>query len=523
MKKKTVFGIDLSSYLQLLSTDKVSCLLRVRKDNNVGIICICDGEPHDAQSKCQGEEEQHELKYCEEAVYEMLSWEEPIIEVHPPHQAVIRKIHKSLTFLLMESCRLTDERKEMIEQSSKNYQEPRSFITEAFQKKTSAKKNRQEGGVAENIESLLRKETGNESGEKFNITDYLPLIEEDEKASIQGGRKSAKKGKKIIFVSALFLISGLIVSAFFLSGFLQDKDPVAPDIPESGLVVSEKILPANSPGNLGKTSVPQTITNRSVAETAVELPEQTDSTKKVEKEKPSQETAIIEQPTRKQPTLPSALHNEEPETYTIKKTVTTQVETKLQKTDLIEAPRKSKTINTRKLPQTTAPRLTRTTPLPKRVADGPSASETKGPDKQKASEPSKTIKNPSSNISADIPVRPQKQKTVKTVADDQFSPQNNVERKEIGQAIQDVSRAVDKYKKYPRAAQRGGYGGVVKIQIMVNVKGQVVRSTLYETSGRKVLDTAAMKAARNLLDKKVTSASLSEDLSIIVPVRFSPR
>ncbi len=95
-----------------------------------------------------------------------------------------------------------------------------------------------------------------------------------------------------------------------------------------------------------------------------------------------------------------------------------------------------------------------------------------------------------------------------------------VSHDQISRAVAEVLAAIEKYKKYPKAARQAGYGGVVKLRILVTTEGRVAECSIAESSGRKTLDQAAIKAARKILEKKVVSVSLADDLAVSVPVRF---
>ncbi len=91
---------------------------------------------------------------------------------------------------------------------------------------------------------------------------------------------------------------------------------------------------------------------------------------------------------------------------------------------------------------------------------------------------------------------------------------------ELDQAIQEVLTAIERHKKYPKAARRAGYGGLVKLRIHLSTDGVITHCSLEESSGRKKLDEAALKAAAKILNKKVSTVTLPEELVVSVPVRF---
>ncbi len=95
-----------------------------------------------------------------------------------------------------------------------------------------------------------------------------------------------------------------------------------------------------------------------------------------------------------------------------------------------------------------------------------------------------------------------------------------VSREQISLAVGDIALAIDRHKKYPKAARRAGYGGVVKLKVELTASGVVTSCILLESSGRRKLDDAALKAAQKIVGKKVTSAMLRDGLVVTVPVRF---
>ncbi len=635
MKKKTVTGIELSSYLQLLSTDKESCLLHIKKDSHAGILYMYNGEPYDAQSKCRGEDGQYNLASCEEAVYEMFTWEDPIIEVHPLNQPVKRKILKSLTFLLMESCQRADEQKEKMQRVSHKVTRQTSSATQAPHTTSRVTKNTHEN--KQTNDNQPPKDTNKTSKTQFDIKDYFPLIDENEQTTTQAGTREevssnrpGKQGKKIILIVTLVLVSGLAVLAFLLSNLQDKQDNETSQTTESNQIFPSKPLPIGPPQASEKAFVPATtITQTSPAVTAEKTPEQTDNTKKAAPENTAPQTTVTKQPklqeklatapqkkakkqkiadtqtnaqTKKQPKATGSTDSPTNITVaeTLQRTVTTE-QPERKETQLATAPQKESkrqkitdtqtNTQTKKQPEATGstdspiniavaetpPQKTATTAQPKRkeaqlatasqkeskrqkIADTQTNTQTKKqPEATRSTEPPTTITikktsppeiivddhnshkttgpeqseariswQTNKGISSDTAtntnagITSQTKKTsLKTT--NKIHSQRNTGHSEISRAIQDVSHAIDKYKKYPKAARRAGYGGLVKIQIVVDIHGLAIHSALQETSGRKILDAAAMKAAQKLLNKKVTSASLSEDLSIIVPVRFSPQ
>ncbi|PIE58912.1 MAG: hypothetical protein CSA33_00700 [Desulfobulbus propionicus] len=698
MKNKTVTGIDLSFYLQLLSTDKENCLLLIKKDSHVGIIYICDGEPQDAQSKRQEKSGRQDVKHCEEALYEMLSWEEPTIEVHPLHQPVQQKIHKSLTYILIESCNRADEQQEKRKKNVSSVQEQTSSEPYDLNKLHPGVETHRDNKTTASIDILPQKDTSKPSDEQLDNTVLFPLIDEEEQEATQGGTqqktrsaKSLTTGNKSILAAILVLVSGLTMAVYLFLNFQQKNDNLIPKKTESRLRASKEPSKTKKPVPLEKTAYSQVTTETSPAVITSKNQGQADNTKKaileatpqdttvLPKEGPKTHTAknstsaptkqelettiLVDSPTKithpkaSQETVPTIQKEQKKTTHTQtttadhtkkqtqetvpaiqkeqKKTTHTQTttadHTKKQTQETVPTIQKEqkKTTHTQTttadhtkkqtqetVAKTTTPknaaaqksaddasRLSKKTgpiknqaPLPwqttkkassnisfnasagvtaqsqntaktrtvstiqkgqkktthtqtttadhtkkqtqetvaktttpkkavaqKSADDASRLSKKTGPVKNQAPLPWQTTKKASSNISfnANAGVTAQSQNTAKTSSNVQPSQRKESDN-EINQAKEDISRAIGKYNNYPRTARRAGYGGVVKIKIIVNPNGQVTHCMLYETSGRKVLDAAAMRAAQSLLGKKVTSASLSQELSFLVPVRFSP-
>ncbi len=108
MKRKLIIGIELSSYLQMLASDKQTCMLRLQGQGRMGVLCMRNGALLDAQARMRNDSGGSSL-YREEAVIEMLRWKWPEIEFLPLDKPIKKRIAKSLEFLLLESCRFQDE------------------------------------------------------------------------------------------------------------------------------------------------------------------------------------------------------------------------------------------------------------------------------------------------------------------------------------------------------------------------------------------------------------------------------
>jgi c-di-GMP-binding flagellar brake protein YcgR/CheY-like chemotaxis protein len=97
----TMRGIPTHSFLQMLESEEKSCTLHIFNKKNTGLIFIKDGLPIDAETDSLS---------GEQAIYEIISWEEVIIEIKFFNGQRESTITKPLISLIMEGFRLKDER-----------------------------------------------------------------------------------------------------------------------------------------------------------------------------------------------------------------------------------------------------------------------------------------------------------------------------------------------------------------------------------------------------------------------------
>lgn len=107
-------GIEFSTYLQMLSFEKKSCILYLQIKKNSGILCMKNGVLLNAQTWLLEPSEKEKVsdhkKYKEDAVIEMLQWKEPKIKYSSLTKNVKCTIEKSIEYLVFESARLEDEK-----------------------------------------------------------------------------------------------------------------------------------------------------------------------------------------------------------------------------------------------------------------------------------------------------------------------------------------------------------------------------------------------------------------------------
>ena len=74
---------------------------------------------------------------------------------------------------------------------------------------------------------------------------------------------------------------------------------------------------------------------------------------------------------------------------------------------------------------------------------------------------------------------------------------------------------------YPSIARRMGWNGVVQVALVIDTNGRLVSATIHESSGRGILDDAALEAALKLKgDQLPKPKSLS---TVILPIAFKLR
>ncbi len=96
-----ICGVSLPSFLQLMEVEKKTCQLSVRSMGRFGTLYFHEGELIDAETNEEG---------GETAALEIASWDEPEIEIVAKFKNRTTQIRSSLHYILMESCRIRDER-----------------------------------------------------------------------------------------------------------------------------------------------------------------------------------------------------------------------------------------------------------------------------------------------------------------------------------------------------------------------------------------------------------------------------
>ena len=97
-----VHGISLTSFLQMSEMERTSCTLKVKAGERTGSLYLLKGSLIAAESG---------VLQNEDAVYEILSWDNPTIEIDDTPSNRKKEIQTPLISLLMESVRRKDEKK----------------------------------------------------------------------------------------------------------------------------------------------------------------------------------------------------------------------------------------------------------------------------------------------------------------------------------------------------------------------------------------------------------------------------
>jgi len=92
-------------------------------------------------------------------------------------------------------------------------------------------------------------------------------------------------------------------------------------------------------------------------------------------------------------------------------------------------------------------------------------------------------------------------------------------------ASPNIVKAVPRYKvnpypRYPAIARRRGYEGVVILSVLVCADGSVSDVKIAESSGRGILDRAAIKSVEKWRFEPATRDGIPVDMEVDVPVRF---
>ena len=87
---------------------------------------------------------------------------------------------------------------------------------------------------------------------------------------------------------------------------------------------------------------------------------------------------------------------------------------------------------------------------------------------------------------------------------------------------QTISKALSRYKEYPRIAQMRGWEGAVTLRLRVAPSGRLIEATVQASSGHEVLDKQAMEMAARAgrLPAPPDGLRDREEVAVLVPIVF---
>lgn len=97
----TVKGIPIHSFLQMLENEEKTCTLQIHSKNDTGLIYVKNGAVIGAETR---------ESRNKEAIYDILTWEEAVIEIKYLNALRKNEIDTPLISLIIEAFRLKDER-----------------------------------------------------------------------------------------------------------------------------------------------------------------------------------------------------------------------------------------------------------------------------------------------------------------------------------------------------------------------------------------------------------------------------
>jgi len=100
VSKGYIHGITLPAFLQLVEMEKKTCTLGIESHGKKGILYFVEGVLMDAENGSDNHEK---------AALDIVCWEDPAIEIDGFCKIKERAIKASLSFILLEGCRMKDE------------------------------------------------------------------------------------------------------------------------------------------------------------------------------------------------------------------------------------------------------------------------------------------------------------------------------------------------------------------------------------------------------------------------------
>ena len=97
------------------------------------------------------------------------------------------------------------------------------------------------------------------------------------------------------------------------------------------------------------------------------------------------------------------------------------------------------------------------------------------------------------------------------------------EAKNVDLLLSALTVLIERYKNYPRAAQRARLEGDVRVKVLVDAGGKVQSYDLIESSGHRILDRATLAIFERIKGKRIAANEMDRALEIVAPIRYARR
>ncbi|MBA4366955.1 MAG: hypothetical protein C0403_04880 [Desulfobacterium sp.] len=182
-----IHGIALSSFLQMSEMEKSTCRLKIRSEEGYGYLYLQKGELIAAETG---------LLHSDEAAFEIISWDNAVIEIEKTGHKKKREIKMPLMNILMEGLRIKDEK----EAAAKEKEAKNADTT--LERKQRAQKSAAPKVVAVETED--------------STPSTIPSARDDKK--IRAGDKAGRAAKAPKKNRWLAVVSGLLISVAVIVG-----------------------------------------------------------------------------------------------------------------------------------------------------------------------------------------------------------------------------------------------------------------------------------------------------------------
>lgn len=119
--KNFVNGISLTSFLQLIDMENKTCTLTIKCADKTGLLYLVNGDLIDAEA---------ESLTGEKAAYEIICWDNVLIEIENECSKREKNVDFTTMHLLMEACRIKDEREEKVAEEAAKSLDAAKAITD---------------------------------------------------------------------------------------------------------------------------------------------------------------------------------------------------------------------------------------------------------------------------------------------------------------------------------------------------------------------------------------------------------